>query len=246
MASLLVLFIIFEFVSCSENRRDTVLDHINNGFKIAKDFLGSESVAMKVADFVVRAFQTNQKQPHFSGPGSSFSSEESREKYQNDINEAPQLMSPWRHLIKLFGLQTNQISAVAVNALIFIAQMITTFLSGPKQPSRQRSNDFSSYILEKNSKHLQNLIAAAKNESLPDSLEDLINEPQEDISCIKLLFCKITPFVSKMQQSVFGEKLPKTELRGSAVFYRHLPPQDKIEEKSDICERRYKECDLHE
>lgn len=44
---------------------------------------------------------------------------------ENEFNvkqSAP--LSPWRHLVRLLGLQPNQISAVAVNALIFVAQMV--------------------------------------------------------------------------------------------------------------------------
>lgn len=143
-------------------------------------------------------------------------------------------------LIKSISFNLRQITEFS-NIL-----QITTFLSGPKRDSPKRSNDLTSFILQKESKTLQDLIAAAKNETLPDSLEDLVKEPQEDVSCIKLLFCKITPFVSKMQQSVFGKEVPTGVLRGSAVFYRHLPSQDEIENKSDICEKRYKECDLKE
>ncbi|CAK1543075.1 unnamed protein product [Leptosia nina] len=251
MASLVVLFLLFEIVSSNQNfGHDSVMDRINSGIKIAKDFLGSESVAMKVADFVVRAFQANpstqRKQPNFSETQDTAFSEPTNENYQNyGVNEI-NFMSPWKHLIKLFGLQTNQISAVAVNALIFIAQMITTFLSGPKRPARQRSDDLSSWILQKKSKNLQDLIATAKNESLPDRLEQLIQEPIEDTACIRLLVCKITPFVNKMQKTVFGNDVPSEDSAGAEIFYRHLPTQEEINSKNDICEARYRECNLKE
>ncbi|XP_045499838.1 uncharacterized protein LOC123697386 [Colias croceus] len=261
MASLVIFFIIFHVVSGDQNlKRESVIDHLTNGMKFAKDFLGSESVAMKVADFVVRAFQpkknpTSQRKHPINEEypsTSSLHSEEnySNDKYQNyDVNESPNLLSPWRHLVKLLGLQTNQISAVAVNALIFIAQMITTFLSGPKRPNRQqRSDDLSTWMLNKDSKKLQELLATAKNESLPDLLEDLIRkEESEDTSCIQLLVCKITPFVNKMQKTVFGnDEIVNNENGGSTALYRHLPSQEEFKSQSQLCEKRFKECNLNE
>lgn len=49
--------------------------------------------------------------------------EENRPNYQ--VNEAPNPMAPLKYLVKLLGLQPNQISAVAVNALVFVAQMVS-------------------------------------------------------------------------------------------------------------------------
>ncbi|XP_038212647.1 uncharacterized protein LOC119832900 [Zerene cesonia] len=261
MASLVVFFLIFHVASGDQNlRRDSVIDHLTNGMKFAQDFLGSESIAMKVADFVVRAFQpkknpTSQRKHPAYDDNPSTSSLHSGENYSQDkehsydVNESSNLLSPWRHLVKLLGLQTNQISAVAVNALIFIAQMITTFLSGPKHPNRQqRSDDLTTWMLNKNSKKLQELLATAKNESLPDLLEDLIRDQEsEDISCIQLLVCKITPFVNKMQKAVFGnEEIVNNEYGGPSALYRHLPSREEFNSKSQFCEKRFKECNLNE
>lgn len=91
---------------------------------------GSESVALKVADFVVRAFQTNNPKPTRKPPlNDAYVEDEDDESIASEnrphyeINEIP--MTPFRQLVKLFGLQPNQISAVAVNALVFVAQMVS-------------------------------------------------------------------------------------------------------------------------
>ncbi|XP_034833072.2 uncharacterized protein [Maniola hyperantus] len=256
MASLVLCFLMFQFVTGNENRRsDSILHHINSGMKIAQEFLGSESIALKVADFVVRAFQPLpvKRQPSSDSyldksPDSDEESEESRPNY--NINEVPLSISPLRHLVRLLGLQPRQISAVAVNALIFVAQMITSFLAGPRNPNRQyRSEDLTTWILNKNSQRLQDLITTAKNESLPEHIEDLIpdQESDEETSCIRLLVCKITPFVSKMQKAVFSEVdgLDK-KARGASFMYRHLPTSEEINSRSKICERKYKDCNLYE
>ncbi|KAI5646363.1 hypothetical protein NE865_01825 [Phthorimaea operculella] len=182
-------------------------------------------------------------------------------------------MTPLKHVVRLFGLRPNQISAVAVNALVFVAQMIvssvaqivssvaqmvsfvaqmiSTFLAGPKRPSRPyRTDDPTAWILNKNSRYLQDLLAAAKNESLPEALEEIIKQQatEEETSCIRLLVCKITPFVAKMQKAVFGEKSENFDkgLKGSALLYRHLPSAEEIDERNDHCERKHRDCDLND
>ncbi|KOB76014.1 Proctolin peptide [Operophtera brumata] len=130
-----------------------------------------------------------------------------------EVNEAPSPLAPLKNLVRLFGLQPNQISAVAVNALVFVAQM------------------------------------AAKNETLPDSIEAMIREQgsAEETSCIRLLVCKITPFVNKMQKAVFGKEDQNGEpIRGAAIMYRHLPSADEINDRHDICEKRHRDCSLNE
>ncbi|KAI8432175.1 hypothetical protein MSG28_004638 [Choristoneura fumiferana] len=225
--------------------------------KFAKDFLGSESIAQKVAEFVVRAFQNsnnpgsaNRRKPYDANDqdfsGENFA-EENRPHYQ--VDEVPNPLTPLKNIVRLFGLQPNQISAVAVNALVFVAQMISTFLAGPKRPNQQyRFEDTTQWILNKNSRKLQDIITAARNESLPDILEDIIKEQtDEETSCIRLLVCKITPYVTKMQKAVFGkEKLDEVKIRGADSMYRHLPAASEVEDRSAICERKYRECDLNE
>ncbi|CAH2258985.1 uncharacterized protein LOC120631618 [Pararge aegeria] len=255
MASLVLCFLLFQFVTGNENyRNDGILHHINSGMKIATEFLGSESIALKVADFVVRAFQPmpSRRQPSDSYPDESADSDEDSgeniPKY--NINEVPPTMSPLRHLVRLLGLQPKQISAVAVNALIFVAQMITSFLAGPNTNKKHRSEDLTTWILNKNSRRLQDLIETAKNESLPEHIEELIRnqESNEETSCIRLLVCKITPFVNKMQKAVFSEKDERSneEMRGASFMYRHLPTRAEIDSRSKICELKYKECNLYE
>ncbi|XP_026330857.1 uncharacterized protein LOC113238262 isoform X2 [Hyposmocoma kahamanoa] len=147
--------------------------------QFAKDFLGSESIARTVAEFVVRAFQNANAAPSkpirhrpVNNAYTDYTSNEETfdKRPNNDVNDGYLPMTPLRHLVKLFGLQPNQISAVAVNALVFVAQMISTFLTGPKRPGRLRhSEDSTSWILNKNSRALQDLLKTAKNESLPDT-----------------------------------------------------------------------------
>ncbi|XP_014369719.2 uncharacterized protein LOC106719791 [Papilio machaon] len=255
--SLFLFIILVPLTLADENyRREGFLDKLSTGMKFAHDFLGSESVALKVADFVVRAFNTvNTPSPHRKQPPNMASNEESKseENSQEDRpSEASNPMSPLRHVIRLLGLQPNQISAVAVNALVFVAQMISTFLTGTRRPGRpNRSDDPTTWILNKNSRRLQDLIATAKKESLPDLIEQMIQkqESTEETSCIRLLVCKITPFINKMQNTVFGVDDPNDnskETLGAAFLYRHLPTSEEINNRSDLCERRHKNCNLNE
>jgi hypothetical protein len=74
---------------------------------------------------------------------------------------------------------------------------------------------------------------------------------EEDTSCIRLLACKVTPFVHKMQKAVFGEDNGKEnnedlKFRGATAMYRHLPSADEINKRSDICEQKYRDCNLNE
>nr|ADW40544.1 proctolin peptide [Bombyx mori] len=112
------------------------------------------------------------------------------------------------------------------------------------------------WILNKNSRKLQEMISAAKNESLPDNIEHLIKRQGSDdeTGCIRLLVCKITPFIVRMQEAVFGNngRNDKTKSKGNeqqrngvaSVMYRYLPTQDEINEHSDICERRHRDCSI--
>lgn len=91
---------------------------------------------MKVADFVVRAFQPTSSIRN-KRPIPDSSNEYSNENYSEEninynMHEVPNTMSPLRHLVRLLGLQPKQISAVAVNALIFVAQMVITFFFSSK------------------------------------------------------------------------------------------------------------------
>lgn len=86
-------------------------------------------MALKVAEFVVKAFQTannphlpSRRQPPFNENYDSQSEEFSDR--PSEVNEVPSPLTPLKHLVRLFGLQPNQISAVAVNALVFVAQMV--------------------------------------------------------------------------------------------------------------------------
>ncbi|VVC94422.1 unnamed protein product, partial [Leptidea sinapis] len=239
-------------------KRDAVLDHINNGAKFVQDFLGTDSIALKVANFVVRAFQTGniagtkaEHDPSSAESPLSPGHDHFQDKAPNyNINEKPSF-SLWRQLIKVLGLQSNQISAVAINALIFLAQMIATILSGPKRQTAHRNDDLQTWILNKNSRRLQDIIATAKNESLPEHIEQIIDD-NEDTSCIRLLICKITPFVNNMQKAVFRKDFndeninDSKEKHGASLLYRHLPSEEEISSKGEICERRYKDCDLNE
>lgn len=126
---------------------------------------------------------------------------------------------------------------------------ISTFLSGPHRPSKPyRSEDPLNYILNKRSSRLQDLIATAKNDSLPEIIEDVIEQQNtdEDISCVKLLICKITPFVSKMQKAVFGpeEVTERSDGAGAAVMWRHLPNEEELSARSDVCELKHRDCVL--
>lgn len=93
-----------------------------------------------MAEFVVKAFQTANK-PHTSNrrwPQNDLNSEETTHSSHGesethtqdkqpdyDVNESQGPLTPIRHLVRLFGLQPNQISAVAVNALVFVAQLVS-------------------------------------------------------------------------------------------------------------------------
>lgn len=99
---------------------------------------------------------------------------------------------------------------------------------------------------------MQELIATAKNESLSNMIEDLIDEQEseEETSCIKILICKITPFIVKMQNTIFGtnetyNNYENKIYRGASIMYRHLPSSEEINARSEVCENKYPKCDLN-
>lgn len=123
--------------------------------------------------------------------------------------------------------------------------------SGPKRPKKQyHLEDPTAWVLTKNSRGLQDLISRAKNETLLDTIQDLIKEQgsEEETSCIRLLVCKITPFVNKMQKTVFGgeDEVNKAFRKDRGAMYRHLPTKEEINIRSDACEQKHRTCDLNE
>lgn len=141
-----------------------------------------------------------------------------------------------------------------VHNVYYLLFQISTFLAGPKHPPNPyRSEDPTTWILTKNSRRLQDILATAKNSTLPDAIDELIKEQgtEEETSCIRLLVCKVTPFIYRMQKTVFGNEEEKDarfskELRGSALMYRHLPTAEEITARNDICEQQHKDCNLNE
>lgn len=118
-------------------------------------------MALKVAEFVVRAFQTannpstsNKRWPQNDLHNEESSSYSESESYTHDkgpdydVNETQSPLTPLRQIVRLFGLQPNQISAVAVNALVFVAQMVSRKFAIPYLMDRRvQSNTISSFLI---------------------------------------------------------------------------------------------------
>ncbi|KAB0799105.1 hypothetical protein PPYR_06985 [Photinus pyralis] len=223
LTNLFLILLVIKNVS-SDDQSSGVMGKIKAGFEIAGKFLGidpSNSLAQMVSDT-------------FSGKHSKPSSEEFDGKFHI-----------FSGFLRLLGLDTKKISAIAVNAIIFIAQLISSTLSKPP-PSQlteaRRVKDGTPYDWVLNNSNLAHILESAKGDDLPENVVGYIKDQalEEDTDCIQLLLCKASPLIWGMQRTVNSshENVPK----GKAALFANLPTLDEFADYGDTCEQKHPYC----
>ncbi|XP_017053405.1 uncharacterized protein LOC108096364 [Drosophila ficusphila] len=233
-----------------------VMDNFNDGLKMAGQMFGINTAA-DVANLVAKAFAgksmasvpnlVSYVQKSFGGPPTNDEDEEQNEDQSEEQSETenaqeePPVESSTRspppisfdsgqlftNMLRMVGFDTRKIGALALNALIMIAQAIGSSLmqvtrggggtpidaqESVFEPSDHRPRSLSigspiDFFLQRTDRHSKRLIKDIMDRDLPDYIVNMIEDkenPKEGINagCLKLLMCKGKPLIWGMQESL--------------------------------------------
>ncbi|XP_076171605.1 uncharacterized protein LOC143148809 [Ptiloglossa arizonensis] len=211
-------------------KKDGVLDKIKAGLEYATNYL---ETAKDIADLV--AMSLGRKKTD-------------KQRGENDTKEKGSFLPSdlVSAFFRLVGLDSQKATAIAVNSVIFLAQMISSLFGlTPKENIARDSDDEddaifwnpAKLITDSKNERIQRLIEQAHDENLPDQLIERVNDV--DSACVRLLVCKTSPVI-KAAQNFLKNKTP-VESRGMTSW---LPSRDEFEENSDHCENTHVDCSL--
>ncbi|KAL5275937.1 hypothetical protein ACFFRR_001641 [Megaselia abdita] len=280
------VFLVVLFLHQSKGRRVAKRDLMDN-IKYAGQMFGINTAA-DVATLVAKAFATPTD----------------RSKQNEDLNLSPSEnlnaipttteanpIAMIASFMKLFGFDSRKLGALALNAIIMIAQMISSaFITKPPlgqgkfeqqaqghsfQENYQQDNNSEptstenyneevptssesqntkregrsseptgtfEWILEKVSKGMNSYGDSIRNKKLPDILTSMVEDMETERGqgeCIKMLLCKSSPFIWKMQDTFINYVDGKTLKKGEDAMFGNLPGIDEYKAHGKICEERF-------
>ncbi|XP_062549866.1 uncharacterized protein LOC134214525 [Armigeres subalbatus] len=228
---------------------------VKNGVRMAGSLFGIETIS-DVADLVARGFS---KQGVFLKP-------------EKNTPLQKQTASMMVQIWKLIGLDGSKLGALVMNALVFVAHVIATNLGTVKKPGLDQHTDSElpkddepsilqsesplDWLLNNPPKQFRDMLNHIKDGNVTDFLEsDLANlehTPVEDSGCIRLLICKIKPFIWKMQQVVQERLNANSEEEGYEsqnesenivdIIFRNVPKMREFQANGALCESQFKHC----
>ncbi|XP_017775502.1 PREDICTED: uncharacterized protein LOC108561898 [Nicrophorus vespilloides] len=218
---ILVLTLFFATAFGFNFGQNSVFGTIKSGLEKAGKMLGLDR-ASGVAQLVSNAFsknsrkgETNQKDTIFSG------------------------------FLRILGLDNKRIGAIAVNAIIFMAQLISTSLS--KAPpayitSQRRDLDESPLDWMLSNPEVEKMLPHASNGNLPHHIVEFLREgpARDSTGCLQLLICKGAPFVWGMQRAINAKG--KDVKRGFSALTDYIPSLEQVAEHGDECEIKHPYC----
>jgi len=117
------------------------------------------------------------------------------------------------------------------------------------------------WLLDNPSETLSELLKNAQDKNLPENIVKMINTilpadnfNSENIDCVRLLVCKMAPFLWEMQRGVqtrIDSRKANTppsmnnDDYGVNSFFRYLPDGKEFKLHGDACEERYKNCNIY-
>ncbi|XP_042880610.1 uncharacterized protein LOC122258633 [Penaeus japonicus] len=158
--------------------------------------------------------------------------------------------------LRMVGIEPSQVGLMALNVLIFLAEMITSTLIGEDLNAipDTRSNDAFSpvaWLLSGNPFQVDSMLREAQDPSLPRSIiEKLQRATGEKTACVQLLVCKMSPVVWGIQRSIKEAAQPRhldpdVQERGVLqILYDSLPELDDFVNFSESCEQQFPSCPL--
>ncbi|XP_037029216.1 uncharacterized protein LOC119069263 [Bradysia coprophila] len=234
--------------------RKSLSENIQDGLVFAGKIFGIDH-ASEIADMVANTFSNKSKQHKY----------QNRQDDPGDYNNHNTLMIS--NILQLIGLDSAKIGALAVNGIIFIAQVIGRSLvasftdkftakedtTESPPPSARKLSDGSplDWFLQIKSPILTNTMNELRNSSLPERLVDMFEEKDGNTDCIKLLVCKMSPLIWGMQRACNATIEPEEQTdeidvgingKGLNSFYKYLPDMQEFSTHGDACESRYDGC----
>ncbi|XP_055528879.1 uncharacterized protein LOC129720946 [Wyeomyia smithii] len=230
------------------------IQNLTNGVRMAGKLFGIDTIS-DVADLVAKGF---------SQPGFTSKPEASAPTQQQAANMMGLM---W----KMLGMDGSKLGALVMNALIFVAHVIATNLGTFRKPT---SNQISkedvpkpddSTILQSESplewlqnnpsKQFRSMLGPIREGNITDYLEmdlqNLEHAVPEDVGCIKLLMCKLRPFIWKMQDVVRqqfagnAENSPEPADESKNILEtisKSVPNMKEFQENAARCETNFKHC----
>nr|XP_019550132.2 uncharacterized protein LOC109420248 [Aedes albopictus] len=255
LAAVVVLLLVLVVIGGPDSVGGDFVQDIKNGVRMAGSLFGIETIT-DVADLVAKGFS---KQGIFLKP---------QENTPLQQKAASMMVLIW----KLIGLDGSKLGALIMNALIFVAHVIATNLGTLKKPGLDENNDLEytkaeeSSILQSESpldwllnnppKQFDGMLNTIQNTNITDYLEsdlaNLENTPVVDSGCIRLLICKIKPFIWKMQQVVRDRLAAGREENSephddeqesiAELIFRNVPKLAEFQVNGAQCEAQFKHC----
>ncbi|KAF5302165.1 hypothetical protein FQR65_LT08588 [Abscondita terminalis] len=169
-------------------------------------------------------------------------------KHTKTQREEPSHFNVFSGFLRLLGLDTKKISAIAVNAIIFVAQLISSSLSRPvpsQLTAARKLNHGTPYDWIINNSHVSDILGTAKHSDLPSNIVEYIKDRglDEETDCLQLLICKSTPLIWGMQKTVNSsiDDIPK----GKAALFANLPSIQEFADYGDLCENKHPYCTIY-
>uniref|UniRef100_A0A182SDV8 Uncharacterized protein n=1 Tax=Anopheles maculatus TaxID=74869 RepID=A0A182SDV8_9DIPT len=266
-----------------------LMGDIQQGLKTTGKLFGINTIA-DLADLVAKGFATrrgSQDVPQRPQPQASENVADAL------LTQAPSMMTMMMKLLGLDGSQLGAMLVNGIVFLAHIigtnlgafrsptldtSSSFSSFppdsppLTGESQPSEANdsqkpgSNPLE-WLLRNPSKRFRVLLDQVQNTDLAERLDremDQLNRyAPEDTDCIRLLMCKVKPFIWKMQNVVRNQILVKTDGRpqqptgkeanqsterapnGDEILkgiHENLPSQEEFLRQSKLCEQQFRHC----
>ncbi|KAK4300492.1 hypothetical protein Pmani_027317 [Petrolisthes manimaculis] len=158
-------------------------------------------------------------------------------------------------IFRMFGIDTSQVGLMALNVLIFLAELITSSLIGENlndiPESRSGETSVLSWFLNGNPGKVAAMLREAQDPGLPRAIiEKLVKATGDETACVQLLVCKLSPVVWGLQRSVkdttqarsLNPEGPQPGLM--QMLYDALPPLNDFVAFSESCEVQFPSCPL--
>ncbi|KAF6212287.1 hypothetical protein GE061_012809 [Apolygus lucorum] len=152
-------------------------------------------------------------------------------------------------LMRLMGLDSSKLSAIAVNALIFMAQMLGSSLSVKSWDEKERDEipppgTPLGWIFDNSPVEARDLVHAAEDSTLPNQLIEIVRlGTTEATDCIELLICYSAPVVWSMQRYLYKPPDPTwASMTPLQRMFAYFPTFKEIIHNSEGCDIQFPAC----
>jgi hypothetical protein len=114
------------------------------------------------------------------------------------------------------------------------------------------------WILNNPSQKFKHLLQDVRDAQLTPRLIEMVEDFEYttgDADCLKLLICKMNPFIGGMQQALNDRLDPTVEARNSPdkeanltrmkILFQYLPNMTVFSENGHLCEEKFNKCKLY-